>query len=71
MSSEAAHIARSAAASQQQQSWANETPQQQQTCRTANATQQQESWVNESSQRPVSICLSVTEMFVRPIKPFR
>ena len=51
MSSEEASIARSAAASRQQQSRANETPQQQQTHRTADATRHQDSWANEAAQQ--------------------
>ena len=48
MSSEEASIARSADASQQHETQANESPQEQQHCRTANANHHQESQANES-----------------------
>ena len=48
-SSEEASIARSADVIQQQESWANETQQQQQTRRTADANCHQESQANEST----------------------
>ena len=51
MSSDEASTARSAAASRQQQSRANETPQRQQTRRTADATRHWDSRVNETPQQ--------------------